>query len=292
MRIMTRIKQSMGLVVAVLLALVAVVGPAVGGATAQEPVTVRVGATPVPHAEILQFIQDNLAEEAGIEIEIVEFTDYVQPNLALADGELDANYFQHVPYLEDFSAEHDLDLEPVVAVHIEPLGIYSSEVESLDEVEDGAVVAIPNDVTNAGRALKLLEANGLIVVDPEVGIAGTVDDVTENPKNLEFVELEAAQLPRSLEDTTLSVINGNYALEADLNPAEDALALEAGEGNPYANVLVVQAGRENDPGIQVLAELLNSPEVEQFIEETYQGAVLPAFGEPGAVASPVASPAA
>jgi D-methionine transport system substrate-binding protein len=287
------IAQKIRSIAAALFALVLLAGSAAGIASAQdEPIKITIGANPVPHGEILQFVQDNLAADAGIELEIVEFTDYVQPNLALADGELDANYFQHIPYLEDFSAEHDLDLVPVVAVHIEPLGIYSNQIDSLDQIEDGAQVAMPNDVTNAGRALKLLEANGLITVDPAVGIAATIDDITDNPKNLEFVELEAAQLPRSLDDVTIAVINGNYALEADLNPSEDALALESGEGNPYANVLVVQAGHENDPGIVILADLLNSPEVEQFINDTYQGAVLPAFDVPGAVASPVASPTA
>lgn len=265
----------------------------VGGTTASaaqdDPITIRIGATPVPHAEILQFIQDNLAAEAGITLEITEFTDYVQPNTALDEGELDANFFQHLPYLEDFNAEHGTELVPVVPVHIEPLGIYSTSIGSLDELEDGAVVAIPNDVTNGGRALKLLEANGLLTLDPSVENP-TVADITDNPRDLDITELEAAQLPRSLEDTAISVINGNYAIEAGYNPAEDALALESGENNPYANYLVVNAGHEADPGIAILAGLLNSPEVHDFIVETYSGGVLPAFG--GAEATPAATPAA
>lgn len=241
-----------------------------------EALAIKVGATPVPHAEILQFVKDELAAQANLSIEIAEVTDYVLPNTALDEGELDANYFQHLPYLNDFNAEHGTDLAPVVAIHIEPLGIYSSTLTSLDDVESGAVVGIPNDVTNGGRALKLIEASGLITLDPEIDNP-TVADITDNPKNLDFAELEAAQLPRSLEDTDISVINGNYALEAGLTPSEDALALESGENNPYANYLVVAAGHEEDPNVQALAALLTSPDVKTFIEETYQGSVLPAF---------------
>jgi D-methionine transport system substrate-binding protein len=237
----------------------------------------RVGATPVPHAEILQFVKDNLAGEAGLELEIVNFTDYVQPNVALNDGQIDANFFQHVPYMEEFGAQRGINMVAVAYVHIEPLGIYSSSVESLDAVPEGAVVAIPNDPTNGGRALQLLAANGLITLNEGVGTNATVRDIAENPKNLRITELEAAQLPRALADATLAVINTNYALEADLTPAEDALALESGQDNPYANVLTALEGKQDDPRIQQLAELLNSPEVKQFIEERYEGAVVPAF---------------
>ncbi|HVL23706.1 MAG TPA: MetQ/NlpA family ABC transporter substrate-binding protein [Thermomicrobiales bacterium] len=241
-----------------------------------EATTLKVGATPVPHAEILQFVQDNLTEGTNLTVEIVEFTDYVQPNTALEDGELDANYFQHLPYLNDFNAEHGTHLVPVVAVHIEPLGIYSTSIDSLDQLKDGATVAIPNDVTNGGRALKLLAANGLITLDEGVDNP-TVDDITDNPKDLDIVELEAAQLPRSLEDTDISVINGNYAIEAGYTPATDALALESGEDNPYANYLVTKEGREGEPAIVLLGQLLTSPEVKQHILDTYKGGVLPAF---------------
>jgi D-methionine transport system substrate-binding protein len=244
---------------------------------AKEPIKVKIGVSPVPHGDIIAFIKENLAESAGLDIEIIEFTDYVQPNLALADEEIDANYFQHVPYLDDFNQEHSTDLVAVAAVHIEPLGIYSKTITSLDEISDGAVVAIPNDATNAGRALNLLAANGLLTLKEDVGYSATVNDIVENPKNLQIRELEAAQLVRSLDDTTISVINGNYALEGGLTPATDALALESGENNPYANVLVVKSGHENDEGIRILSELLTSAEVKQFIQDNYNGSVIPAF---------------
>ncbi len=240
-------------------------------------IKLKVGASPVPHAEILQFVKDNLAAKAGLDLEIVQFTDYVQPNLALQDGQIDANYFQHVPYMEDFAKQHNLDLVAVAKVHIEPLGIYSKKIKSLSEIPDKAVVAIPNDATNSGRALHLLEANGLLKLKDSASISATVQDIAENPKNLQIKELEAAQLPRSLDDTTISVINGNYALDAGFTPSKDALALESGVNNPYANVLTVLKGHESDPGIVKLAALLNSPEVKQFIQDKYQGSVIPAF---------------
>jgi D-methionine transport system substrate-binding protein len=242
-----------------------------------EKLSIKVGVSPVPHGDIIKYIQENLAPAAGLEISIVEFTDYVQPNLALQDGSIDANFFQHVPYMEDFAKEHKLDLVAVTKVHIEPLGIYSKKIKSLSEVPDKAVVGIPNDATNGGRALRLLEANGLLKLKDSTTLNPTLQDVVENPKQLDIKELEAAQLPRSLEDTTISVINGNYAIEAGLKPAADALALEKGEGNPYANVLTVLKGHENDPAVQKLAKLLNSPELKKFIEEKYQGSVIPAF---------------
>ncbi|HNZ16260.1 MAG TPA: MetQ/NlpA family ABC transporter substrate-binding protein [Anaerolineaceae bacterium] len=240
--------------------------------------TVKIGASPVPHAEILAFIRDNLAPAAGLELEIVEFTDYVLPNLALMDGTLEANYFQHLPYLEDFNAQKGTDLIAVADVHIEPLGIYSRTLSSLNDLSDGAVVLIPNDATNGGRALNLLAANGLITLKQDAGFKATVLDIQENPKNLKITELEAAQLVRSLEDASLAVINGNYALEGGLTPAKDALALESAENNPYVNILAVKRGNENLPAIQKLIALLTSPEVKAFIEEKYAGSVLPAFG--------------
>jgi D-methionine transport system substrate-binding protein len=246
-------------------------------ATAGATTTLRVGATPVPHAEILRFVQDNLAAQAGLNIEIVEFTDYVQPNIALNDGQIDANFFQHVPYMEDFAQQRGLNLTAVVPVHVEPLGIYSREIQDLNAVPDGAQVAIPNDAVNAGRALQLMAANNLVTVREGADTAATVRDVTNNPKNLDIRELEAAQLPRALDDADLAVINGNYALEADLTPSEDALVLEAGENNPYANVLAVVSGKETDPNIVKLGELLNSDQVKQFIQQQYRGSVIPAF---------------
>lgn len=239
--------------------------------------TLRVGVSPVPHGEILTFVKENLAQEAGLNLELVEFSDYVQPNTALGEGQLDANFFQHVPYMQEFVKQQGVELVAVANIHIEPLGIYSNTINSVAEVGEQAVVAIPNDSTNGGRALQLLAAQGLLTLKEGVGAAATTRDIVENPKQLQITELEAAQLPRALDDTSLAVINMNYALEAQLKPSEDALALEAGQNNPYANVLAVRAGRENDPAIQKLAQLLTSPEVKQFIEERYQGAVLPAF---------------
>ncbi|MBD1909900.1 MULTISPECIES: MetQ/NlpA family ABC transporter substrate-binding protein [unclassified Leptolyngbya] len=245
-----------------------------GASSASAKLTV--GATPVPHAEILRFVKDNLAANEGLDLEIVEFTDYVQPNLALNDKQLDANFFQHVPYMEDFAKERGLDLVAVVPVHIEPLGLYSRKIKSLSEVSDGAQLAVPNDATNLGRSLKLLQDNQLVQLKSGVGVEATSQDVEANPKNIKLVELEAAQLPRALDDVELAIINGNYAIETGLNPTKDALALEKAEGNPYANILAVIKGRETDPNIQKLATLLTSPETKKFIQDKYQGAVIPA----------------
>ena len=247
--------------------------------TGNSTLKVKVGATPVPHAEILAYIRDNLAASAGLEIEIVEFTDYVQPNLALDDGTLDANFFQHVPYLENFNESRGTDLVSIANVHIEPLGIYSKTITDLSQVPDGADITIPNDDTNGGRALNLLVANGFITLKPDAGYSATVADIADNPKNLKISELEAAQLVRALDDANLAVINGNYALEGGLIPSQDALALESGENNPYVNILAVKKGNENDEAILALVKLLNSPEVKAFIEEKYAGSVLPAFGK-------------
>ena len=247
--------------------------------TESSTLKVKVGASPVPHAEILAYIRDNLAAAAGLEIEIVEFTDYVQPNLALNDGQLDANFFQHLPYLENFNANRGTDLVSIANVHIEPLGIYSKTITDLSQVPDGAVVIIPNDDTNGGRALNLLAANGFITLKPDAGFSATVADIADNPKNLKISELEAAQLVRALDDAVLAVINGNYALEGGLIPSKDALALESSENNPYVNILAVKRGSENDEAILALVKLLTSAEVKAFIEEKYAGSVLPAFGK-------------
>ncbi|TQN37838.1 D-methionine transport system substrate-binding protein [Blastococcus colisei] len=242
---------------------------------ADEPLSV--GASPVPHAEILRFIDEELADDAGLDLEIVEFTDYVQPNVALDDGSIDANYFQTVPYLEEQEANAGYDFTALDPVHIEPLGIYSASLDDLADLPDGATVAIPNDPTNAARALRLLEANDLLTLADTGEAAPTAIDIAENPKNLEIQQVEAAQLPRSLADVDAAVINGNYAIDADLSPADDALALEEADGNPNANLLVVRSGDEDDERITQLEELLHSAEVRQFIEDTYAGAVLPAF---------------
>jgi D-methionine transport system substrate-binding protein len=247
---------------------------ATAGSSAQE--VLKVGVSPVPHAVILKFVKDNLAAKEGLNLEIVDFADYVQPNVQLDEGQIDANYFQHRPYLDDFNASKGTKLTFVQAVHLEPLGLYSKKIKDVASLGQGATVALPNDATNLGRALKLLADNSLITLKEGVGIAATERDVTGNPKDLKFQPLEAAQLPRSLEDVDAAVINGNYALESGLNPANDALVLEKAEGNPYANGLVVKAGNEKDPRVVKLAKLLAGPEVKQFIEQTYKGAVISA----------------
>jgi D-methionine transport system substrate-binding protein len=235
----------------------------------------KVGATPVPHAELLNLVKADLAAQ-GITLEVVEFTDYVTPNLALDAGDIDANYFQHIPYLESFSRERGLSLSSVFGVHVEPLGLYSSSITRIEDLKNGATIAIPNDPTNEGRALLLLQANGLITLGPNAGLEGTPVDITGNPRNFRFVELEAPQLPRSLRDVDAAVINGNYALEADLNPVRDALLLEGAE-SPYVNIVVVKKGNENDPRIQALERALRSQKVKDYILNTYNGGVVPVF---------------
>ena len=244
------------------------------GAGAQAAV-ITVGATAVPHAEILEFIKPALAAD-GIELNIVEFADYVLPNLALAEGELDANYFQHIPYLETFSADHGLDLRVLVGVHIEPMGFYSQRHATVDQLPQGATVAIPNDATNGGRALLLLQAAGLIRLAEGTGITATVFDIVDNPLGLRLRELEAPLLPRALADVDAAVINTNYALEAGLVPLRDALAIEGAE-SPYVNVVAVRAGDETNPALRKLAEALTAPAVRDFIVEKYAGAVVPVF---------------
>ncbi|MEV4469551.1 MetQ/NlpA family ABC transporter substrate-binding protein [Nonomuraea sp. NPDC049419] len=245
--------------------------------TAESADTVlKVGVNPVPHAEILNFVKDNLAPAAGLKLEVVEFTDYVQPNVQLEEGKLTANYFQHRPYLDDFNKSKGTNLTFVAGVHLEPLGLYSKKITDVSALASGATVALPNDATNLGRALKLLADNGVITLKEGAGTAATERDVAQNPKNLQFKPLEAAQLPRSLEDVDAAVINGNYALEAGLKPASDALVLEKTEGNPYVNGLVVPNGHEKDANIVTLGKLLQDQKVKDFIKEKYQGSVLPA----------------
>lgn len=239
--------------------------------------TLVVGASPVPHAEILQFVADELAADAGIELEIEEFTDYVLPNTALAEGELDANFFQHLPYLEAQIEENGFDFEASTGVHIEPYGVYSEKVDSLDAIPAGGTVAITNDPGNQARALDLLVEAELITLAETDGDP-TLLDVAENPKDLELVETAPEQLVVSLQDVDAAIINGNFALEAGLNPAQDAILLEAGEGNPYANVLVFRSEDVDDPTLVTLDELLHSEEVRAFIEERWpDGEIIPAF---------------
>ena len=243
--------------------------------TAHAAETLSVAATPVPHAEILEFVKPQLAKE-GVDLQIKVFTDYVQPNLQVAQKRLDANFFQHQPYLDEFNKSRGTDLVTVAQVHVEPFGIYSQKIKKLDEVREGAVVAIPSDATNGGRALLLLEKAGLIKLKDSANILATPKDIAENPKKLKFKELEAATLPRVLNQVDLALINTNYALEAKLNPTQDALLLE-GKESPYANILVARPDNKDSDAVQKLAKALNTPAVKQFIEEKYQGAVVPAF---------------
>ena len=234
-----------------------------------------VAATPVPHAEILEFLKPELAKQ-GVELEVKVFTDYVQPNVQVAEKHLDANFFQHKPYLDEFNKGKGTNLVVVTGVHIEPFGAYSQKVKKLADLKEGAQVAIPNDATNGGRALLLLDKAGLIKLKDANNILATPRDIVENPKKLKFRELEAATLPRVLGQVDLALINTNYALQAKLNPAKDALAIE-GAQSPYVNILVARPDNKDSAAMKKLAAALNSPEVKKFIQEKYKGAVVPAF---------------
>ncbi|MCI5968277.1 MetQ/NlpA family ABC transporter substrate-binding protein [Helicobacter sp.] len=233
-----------------------------------------VGATPEPHAIILEQIKP-LLEKDGIVLEIKEFTDYVTPNKSLDDGSLDANFFQHKPYLDSFNQEHKTNLVSVGGIHIEPMGVYSKTIKNLEELQEGDLISLPNDPSNGARALRILEKNGLIALKGDVELV-SVQDIVENPKGLKFKEIDAPQLARTLDDVSASVINTNFALLAGLNPLNDAIAIED-KDSPYANILVVKAGNENNPNIQKLINALQSEKVKQFITEEYKGAILPSF---------------
>ena len=234
---------------------------------------IKVGASPVPHKEILEAIKPILAKE-GYTLEIVEFTDYVTPNTALGEGQIDANFFQHIPYLQSFSKEKGLDLDYTVKVHLEPMGVYSNKYKKLSDLKNGAKIAIPSDPTNGARALKVLEKQGLIKL--KSGDIISKLDITENKKNFKITELDAPQLPRILKDVDAAVINSNFAIEANLNPTKDALAIES-KDSPYANVLAVKKEDKTKPYIRALSKALNSPEVKKFIEDRYKGNIIPAF---------------
>jgi len=248
-------------------------GSASGSAPA-ETVTLKVAASATPHAEILNAVKDVLAQQ-GIDLQVTEYGDYVVPNTAVEEGSEDANYFQHVPYLDNFNAENGTHLVNAGGVHIEPMGIYAGKTTALADLADGAVVAIPNDATNEGRALLLLEAQGLIKLKDSANLTATPNDIAENPKNLTFKELEAAMIPNTVEEVDLSVINSNYAMEAGFNPVEDALAIEDAN-SPYVNIIAVKEGNENNPAIRALVEALQSETARDFITTTYGGAVIPA----------------
>ena len=250
-------------------------GAAEEGGDSAETVTLTVAASPTPHAVILEQCVPILAEQ-GIDLVINQYSDYVVPNTAVEDGDEDANYFQHLPYLEEFNETRGTHLVSVAGVHIEPMGIYAGKTASLDELSDGAVIGIPNDPTNEGRALLLLEAQGLITLDDSSNLTATPNNIVDNPKNLEFQELEAATIPSVLADVDLAVINSNYALGAGLNPTTDALAIESSD-SPYVNVLVVKEGNEDNEAVQALVEALHSDAIRDFITEEFDGAVVPAF---------------
>ena len=238
-----------------------------------------VAASPTPHAEILEVAKEILAEQ-GITLEIKEFSDYVQPNLVTENGEVDANYFQHTPYLDSFNAENGTHLVSVGAIHYEPFGIYPGKSDDLANIADGTTIAVPNDTTNEARALQLLAAQGIITVREGAGLTATVNDIEENPHNVKIQEIEAAQLPRTVQDVDFAVINGNFAMEAGFSVGKDALATEDASSEAaqtYANVLVVKEGNENSPAIQALLAALQSDKVRDYINETFDGAVVPIF---------------
>ncbi|MBR5577702.1 MAG: MetQ/NlpA family ABC transporter substrate-binding protein [Lachnospiraceae bacterium] len=248
------------------------------GAKGGEEKAIKIGASPTPHAEILEVVKEELAKD-GYTLEIIEYNDYVLPNTALQDGEIDANYFQHLPYLENFNEENGTDLVSAANVHFEPFGIYPGRTASLDQLTEGAKIAVPNDTTNEARALLLLEAEGLIKLKEGAGITATVVDIVENPLNLEIVELEAAQIPRVLPDVDVATINGNYAVEAGYTLA-DAIAVESAESlaaQTYGNIIAVRAGEESSEKTKALVDAVLSEEVKAFIESTYEGAVVPVF---------------
>lgn len=245
-------------------------------ASAFAQTVLKVGATPEPHADILNLIKDDLKAD-GVDLKVIEFTDYVTPNEAVESGEIDANYFQHIPYLESFNSERGYHLVNAAGVHVEPFALYSKKYKALSNLKKKATIAIPNDPTNEGRALLLLQEAGLITIDPKAGITATVQDITSNPKKLKFSEIEAASLPRVLADVDAAVINGNYAIPAGLSAAKDGLFVE-GSSSPYVNVICVKEGNENNPAIQALIKAVKSDKVKKYISEKYpNGEVVAVF---------------
>ncbi|RKS08568.1 D-methionine transport system substrate-binding protein [Nocardiopsis sp. Huas11] len=239
-----------------------------------------VGATAVPAGDLLEFVDAELAADAGLELEIHEYSDYIAPNSALAEGQLDANLYQHEPFLQEFNEGHGADLVAVDQVYLPPLGLYSSSVDAVEDLGEGAVVALPNDPTNEFRALLLLQEGGLITLAEGTDEGSfSLDDIEDNPKDLEFREVEAAQLPRSLDDVDAAIVNNNYAQEAGLDFEQDSILLEQVEGNPYVNVLAARADNADDPRIATLLELLTSSEATRFLEEEYQGSIVPVAAE-------------
>lgn len=245
-----------------------------------ETVTLKIAASPTPHAEILNHVKPLLAEQ-GVDLEVTEFEDYVQPNLVVDSGEYDANYFQHITYLKDFNEQNGTDLVDAGDIHYEPFGIYPGTKSSLDDLADGDSIAVPNDTTNEARALLLLQAQGLITLKDGAGLAATVTDIADNPHNLKITELEAAQVSRAIPDSAFVILNGNYAQEAGLSVSKDAIAVEAGDSEAaenYVNVIAVKKGNENNEAIKKLVEVLKSDDVKKWITDNYNGAVVPYEG--------------
>lgn len=248
---------------------------------APEAVTLKIAASPTPHAEILEYAASALAEE-GITLEVDEFEDYVQPNNVVDDGTYDANYFQHTPYLDSFNEENGTDVVSAGKIHYEPFAIYPGTKSSLDDIADGDSIAVPNDTTNEARALLLLQDNGLITLNDGVGLEATVNDIADNPHNLKIEELEAAQVSRAAQDVAFLAVNGNYAQEAGWTVADNAIAVEKSDSeaaSTYANIIAVKNGNENNESIQKLVEVLRSDDVQAWIEQEYNGGVVPYTGD-------------
>lgn len=240
-----------------------------------EEVVVKIGVSPAPHAEIVKQVEEDLAKE-GVKLEIIEYSDYIVPNLALDQGDIDINFFQHAPYLEAFSKENNLDLEVLGGIHIEPMAVYSDQYKSLDEIPDGAEIYFPNDATNGGRALLLLEKSGLIELAPNAGLEANENDILKNPKGLVFTPLEAAVVAKVYKDAAAAVINGNYAIENGLNPVEDSIAIEDAD-SPYVNVLAIRKGEASNEAYQKVLKAIQSDKVKKFIQDNYKGGVIPTF---------------
>ena len=271
-----KFKKTALLILALLMILGLTAGCRNGGG---ETTVIRIAATPTPHAVILEVVAEILAEQ-DIRLEIIQFTDFVQPNLVLQDGEVDANYFQHILYLEGFNVDWGTTIVPVASIHYEPFGIYRGRTASLEELTSGSQIAIPNDPTNSARALNLLEYLGLITLREGAGVTASSIDIVENPLGLNIIEMEAAQLPRVLQDVDMAVINGNFALGAGLSVHYDAVATEPQTDlvlSSYVNVIAVVEGNENNPAILALIEAIQSPRVRDFINDTFEGAVIPLF---------------
>lgn len=261
----------------ILIALALFVLFAAGGfaQTSGKLVTLKVGATPIPHGDLLQLVKPDL-EAQGIRLEIVELTDYVTPNILLAEKQLDANFFQHLPYLNDFCADRKLQLESAGQVFVAPLGLYSRKYKKFEDIPAGSVITLPNDPTNEARALILLENKGLIKLNPKAGLKATIRDITENPKRIIFREIEAPQLPRTLDDVAAAIINGTWAMQSGFIPARDSLILEGAE-SPYANIVAVRKGDANDPRVVALVKALRTQKVKDYLISKYNGSFVPAF---------------